>query len=60
MDGSLDQSEEVKMVLEDIQFIFAKELMFIQVFHRIEWFIFGSQKVAKQRIESGNISRNMF
>jgi hypothetical protein len=48
------------MVLEDIQFIFAKELMFIQVFHRIEWFIFGSQKVAKQRIESGNISRNMF
>jgi hypothetical protein len=29
MDGSLDQSEEVKMVLEDIQFIFAKEFMFI-------------------------------
>jgi hypothetical protein len=36
MDGSLDQREEVKMVLEDIQFIFAKELMFIQVFHRVE------------------------
>ncbi len=60
MDGSLDQSEEVKMVFEDIKIYFDKELMFIQVFHRIEGFTFGSQKVAKARVETCNISGNMF